>query len=489
VALYGKYRPKNFDDLVAQDALKTTLRHAVTGNLISHAYLFCGSRGTGKTSSARILAKAVNCTNLQSNGNPCEKCDFCLAADEGRMTDLIEIDAASNRGIDEIRDLREKIAFAPNFGRAKIYIIDEVHMLTKEAFNALLKTLEEPPSHAYFILATTEFHKVPETIRSRCQTFFFKKINKADITERLEYIAQAEGFEYEKQGLELLADRSDGGLRDAISLLEQCSSYGALTAENLVENLGILSPHILEEFFFALESADSAGALKILDALQEDGRSLEEFSKQFLGFLRKKFHLFLTEKSPRLSWVLEVIDIFSEANFTMKSSEIPPLPLEIAIAKTILLSGSVPVPSHVSAPVSAPLPSPLKTPETPAALSPAKKEVLSDDGFPPASVGVPSSDVVPLASQDIQENWGKICDQMPRSLQNILKSATVKEGDGEITVTIVSDTFRERVIQKQEELEKVCAEVLERKIVVNVSDGKTEGVSHEEFQALLQMAA
>ncbi len=338
MALYGDYRPQTFSDMVGQDAPKNTLLNAVKLGRLAHAYLFCGTRGTGKTSSARILAKAINCENITETGDPCCKCNLCNLAETDRLTDIIEIDAASNRGIDEIRDLREKVAFSPNTGKAKIYIIDEVHMLTKEAFNALLKTLEEPPSHAYFILATTEYHKVPDTIRSRCQTFFFTNIAQNEIADRLEYICKKEKFEYEKDGLDVLAKRANGGLRDAISLLEQSSNFGKITVENLQKSLGIISSDFLENFLISLQKCDIDSAFAQIDALQNEGRNLQEFGKDFLEYLQEKFHEYIKEKNALLPWLLEIITIFEEGLQRSKRFEIPPLALEMAITKTMLLN-------------------------------------------------------------------------------------------------------------------------------------------------------
>ncbi len=337
MALYGDYRPQTFSDMVGQNAPKQTLLNAVKLNRLAHAYLFCGTRGTGKTSSARILAKAINCTNITETGDPCTKCELCVLAETDRLTDIIEIDAASNRGIDEIRDLREKVAFSPNTGKAKIYIIDEVHMLTKEAFNALLKTLEEPPAHAYFILATTEYHKVPDTIRSRCQTFFFTNIEQTEISKRLEYICKNEKFEYTKEGLDVLAKRANGGLRDAISLLEQSSNFGKISVENLQKSLGIISSDFLENFLQSLQTGDIDSAFTQLEALQNEGRSLQEFGKDFLEYLQETFHTYIKEKNALLPWLLEVITIFEEGLQRSKRFEIPPLALEMAITKTMLL--------------------------------------------------------------------------------------------------------------------------------------------------------
>jgi len=225
--LYQKYRPSSFKGLVAQEHVKLTLQNALKKNMLTHAYLFCGPRGTGKTSTARLLAKAINCENLDPKSfEPCNKCDVCTQINNGSLVDLIEIDAASNRGVDEIRDLRESVKFAPSQSKNKVYIIDEVHMLTKEAFNALLKTLEEPPKNVYFILATTELHKIPDTIVSRCQRFGFRRINIEDISNHLAYICKEEKVKADQKALDKVSLRSEGCMRDALSLLDQLISYG-----------------------------------------------------------------------------------------------------------------------------------------------------------------------------------------------------------------------------------------------------------------------
>ena len=238
MSLYRKYRPQTFAHLVGQDHVSQTLLSALRLGRVSHAYLFTGPRGTGKTSTARLVAKALNCLD-ESSVEPCNACEICMEIADGRLIDIIEIDAASNRGIDEMRDLREKIHFAPTRAKLKVYIIDEVHMLTKEAFNALLKTLEEPPEHVYFVLATTEVHKIPETILSRCQRFDFQRIPVKVLVDRLSFIAQEEKIEVEEKALEMIAHHAEGGLRDAIGLLEQMAADGSLTVERVSTVLGI----------------------------------------------------------------------------------------------------------------------------------------------------------------------------------------------------------------------------------------------------------
>ena len=243
-ALYRKWRSRTFEDIVAQDHVTHTLANALHSGRIAHAYLFTGPRGTGKTSTARLLAKAANCLGPEDGPRPCNQCPICQAVDEGRLIDLIEIDAASNRGIDEIRDLREKVNFRPNEARYKVYVIDEVHMLTNEAFNALLKTLEEPPGHVIFVLATTEPHKIPATVLSRCQRFDFRRIPAADIVGRLRYIAEQEGILVKDDALAFIARQATGSLRDAISLLDQLVAYGeeTVSVEQVQQILGLVPP-------------------------------------------------------------------------------------------------------------------------------------------------------------------------------------------------------------------------------------------------------
>ena len=287
--LYQKYRPSSFKGLVAQEHVKTTLQNALKKDMLTHAYLFCGPRGTGKTSTARLLAKAINCEKLDpKNFEPCNECNICDQINKGSLVDLVEIDAASNRGVDEIRDLRESVKFAPTQSKNKVYIIDEVHMLTKEAFNALLKTLEEPPKNVYFILATTELHKIPDTIVSRCQRFGFRRINLEDITNHLAYICEEEKVNFEKKALEKVSLRSEGCMRDALSLLDQLISFGDVNLENLNQILGSSQNDSVNDFVDNLINSRITENLEIINQIHKDGVNLDEFCKSFIDCLQTK---------------------------------------------------------------------------------------------------------------------------------------------------------------------------------------------------------
>lgn len=333
MSLYRKYRPHNFDNLVGQDNIKAILTNAFKSGNVTHAYLFTGPRGTGKTSTARLIAKALNCQNLKDGFEPCDKCELCNDINEGRLIDLIEIDAASNRGIDEVRDLKEKINFAPSRSKYKIYIVDEVHMMTKEAFNALLKTLEEPPEHVYFILATTEVHKIPETIISRCQRFDFRRIEMKALMTRLSYIAQKEGIEAEDGAIELISKFSNGGLRDAIGLLEQLSAEKKLSLEQVENVLGVSNTTLMGKLFESLMNKNANEGLKIIHELHDQGSDLKQFTHEFVDTLRQKMIESVMQGNVELTGnLIGMIEIFQEAQYKLEAS-IPQLSLEIAIIK------------------------------------------------------------------------------------------------------------------------------------------------------------
>ena len=287
-ALYRKYRSQNFSQLVGQEVVARTLKQAVEQDKISHAYLFSGPRGTGKTSVAKIFAKAMNCPN-QVGGEPCNNCYICQAVTDGSLEDVIEMDAASNNGVDEIRDIRDKSTYAPSIAQYKVYIIDEVHMLSTGAFNALLKTLEEPTPNVVFILATTELHKIPATILSRVQRFEFKSIKTQDIRDHIFQILEKEGIDYETEAVEIIARRAEGGMRDALSILDQALSLtqeATLTTAVSEEITGTISLSALDHYVAALAQKDVPGAVQNLDLIFENGKSMTRFVVDLLQYLR-----------------------------------------------------------------------------------------------------------------------------------------------------------------------------------------------------------
>jgi len=318
IPLYRKWRSQNFDEIVGQAAIVQTLKNAIKGNRISHAYLFSGPRGTGKTSTARIFAKALNCI-IGPTPEPCGTCDMCVKIKNGHAVDVIEIDAASNRGIDEIRDLREKVRYTPIEGKYKVYIIDEVHMLTSEAFNALLKTLEEPPLHIIFILATTEPQKVPVTIASRCQRLDFKRLSNTEMVAQINKIAGAEGIKIEDNAAALIARNSEGSMRDAISLLDQLVSYSGkfIKHDDVISLLGTASADHIFEFGDALGRGDVSKLFDLINQMVSEGRSVPQTTKDILLHMRNLMFILLgsdsviEESSEHIAKLKEQSKLFS----------------------------------------------------------------------------------------------------------------------------------------------------------------------------------
>lgn len=365
LVLYRKYRPKNFSEVIGQENIVQTLKNAIALGMVSHAYLFSGPRGSGKTTLARILAKAVNCQKLKNKNEPCNSCSACQQINSGRALDLVEIDAASNRGIDEIRDLKDSTKFMPASLTKKVYIIDEAHQLTKEAANALLKLLEEPPEHTMFILATTEAHKMISTITSRCQHFIFRKLTVLEIVDRLKQIAKMEKIEIEPSALELIAYQSGGSVRDAESLLEQCvtfsSSLGKRKTEvqDIRDLLGLPEMQSVAKIVDFIIQKKTAEAISFLNETLETGRDPQEFIKAIIDYLRyglllkinpkeidqhlvnvaltpeelahlKSQIINLNEKTIR-----QMLDLFLQAENKAKFSPIPQLPIELALMEII----------------------------------------------------------------------------------------------------------------------------------------------------------
>ena len=304
-ALYRKFRPDSFQDVKGQDAIVRTLKNQIRAQRIGHAYLFCGTRGTGKTSIAKIFAKAVNCEH-PVNGSPCNECAMCRAVNEQRSMNVIEIDAASNNGVDNIRQIREEVSYRPTEGKYKVYIIDEVHMLSAGAFNALLKTLEEPPAYVIFILATTEAHKIPITILSRCQRYDFHRISIDTITDRLAELMRTEQVDVEERALRYVAKAGDGSMRDALSLLDQCIAFHLgekLTYENVLEVLGAVDTEVFSALLRQVLAKDVTGAILTVDQLVDQGRELGQMVNDFTWYMR---NLLLIQSADDMEDVLDM---------------------------------------------------------------------------------------------------------------------------------------------------------------------------------------
>jgi DNA polymerase-3 subunit gamma/tau len=366
IALYRKWRPLTFEDVVEQRHIVTTLKNSIKNNTVSHAYLFCGTRGTGKTTLAKIFARAVNCTN-PSDGSPCNECMTCKGILDGSILDVIEIDAASNNGVDDVREIKEAVMYVPAVTRFKVYIIDEVHMLSTGAFNALLKTLEEPPANVVFILATTEPHKLPATILSRCQRFDFKRITVKGIEERLKEIAKDCGVSVEDDAIRLIARISEGGMRDAISLLDQCINIGntTITHKDVIEISGLSATEAVNTFAGAIVDKDVPVALNAIKEAMEQGRDLKPFCNQLIlwfrnlmllkngGKLLNLIDLSDEELQPikeaagkiDLERTLKVIEELSETEAQLKWAENPRIIMEISAVK---LCSDIPVHGSIS---------------------------------------------------------------------------------------------------------------------------------------------
>ena len=364
-ALYRKYRSQTFGQLVGQQVVATTLRQAVEQGKISHAYLFSGPRGTGKTSVAKIFAKAMNCPN-QKDGEPCNDCYICQAITEGSLEDVIEIDAASNNGVDEIRDIRDKSTYAPSLAKHKVYIIDEVHMLSTGAFNALLKTLEEPTENVVFILATTELHKIPATILSRVQRFEFKSIKTQDIIGHIEWILEQEGIDFEQEGVQIIARRAEGGMRDALSILDQALSLtqeNRLTTDITEEITGSISLGALDAYVAALIAHDAVAALDNLNLIFDSGKNMARFVTDLLQYLRdliivktggENHHaseLFLENLKTPQDTLFAMIDMATKSLADIKNSLQPKIYTEmmtIRLAETSSLPVAAVIPDNLA---------------------------------------------------------------------------------------------------------------------------------------------
>ncbi len=472
-AFYRKWRPRLWDQVVGQEHVVHTLQNAIRGGKVGHAYLFAGPRGTGKTTTARLLAKAVNCLADELSERPCDACEHCTAVNEGRFLDLIEIDAASNTSVDDVRDLRDKINFSPTQGRYKVYIIDEVHMLSTAAFNALLKTLEEPPAHAIFILATTEVHKIPATVLSRCQRHEFRRIPVKDIVQLLKQISAEEHLQVEEDALVLIARQSTGAMRDAISLLDQLASTGEkITLENAQNVLGTATNQSVVDLVSAILACQADKGLDCIHQALDSGTDPRQFARQVVEYLRSlllvrlgnadqvdataEMRALMATQAAQfdVAALLQAIKAFNSAANEGRSGWQPSLMLELALTETLnppatvlaaapaVVPAAQPMPKAVTVPEAAPVstlarrssteaPAP-EQPAEPARMAPAApadEMQVQSNAAAPASVTTGE-----VSLQTIHQNWAKICavakGRRPQTvgLLNSVKNFTIKDG-------------------------------------------------------------
>ena len=448
-ALYRKKRPQTFKDVIGQESIITTLQNQLRSNTVSHAYLLCGTRGTGKTTSAKIFARAVNCPYSAELGDPCNTCEACTDILAERSLNVIEIDAASNNGVDNIRDLREEVKYPPSFGRYKVYIIDEVHMLTTAAFNALLKTLEEPPEHVIFVLATTDPQKIPATILSRCQRYDFKRINRYDMCQTLSDYMDKEGIKVEAAALEYIASASDGAMRDALSILDQCISLYEnedITLDKIQGLLGAVNQGVLFAYTDALLQKNASAALHIISQVSKDGRDLTRFTSDIISHMRniliaaqindyqdildyssetvEKFKLQGNTTPPET--LIEYIKEFSELQNQLRYSSQERLMLEVFTVKLSALNST-------GAPVA-------QVPVVNSQVKPVKVDILKEEPAAPLinTVEVAENIItepeaqIPKSSEsnDISSNWAEFCSSLSGLLKSMLALCKVESGEG-----------------------------------------------------------
>lgn len=535
-ALYRKFRPDTFEDVKGQDHIVKTLRNQIKADRIGHAYLFCGTRGTGKTTVAKILARAVNCEH-PVDGNPCNECASCRAIASGASMNVIEIDAASNNGVDNIREIREEVAYPPTEGRYKVYIIDEVHMLSIGAFNALLKTLEEPPSYVIFILATTEAHKIPVTILSRCQRYDFRRISQETILKRLEDLMEKEQVDAEEKALRYVAKKGDGSMRDSLSLLDQCIAFylgEKLTYDRVLEVLGAVDTDVFSELLRLVLAEQITDAIALLDRLILDGRDLTQFVNDFTWYLR---NLMLLKASDDMEDILDIstenlaqlrkeaamirndtlmrfIRIFSELANSIRYSVNKRVMLEMALIKLckpeaekdelslierirklermieqgIAVSGRMPAPAGVSA-----------SSADDGRWDPALYGANGDSGYAASGVGVPAggagystagnpepslpaAKAAPEDLKKVKAMWKNIIVETSAPFRLALASAEVKynaqeENDNRLFV-VFADFLAERYINnadRKRELESIIADKTGKQVEVRFMLAADEG--------------
>ena len=477
-ALYRQWRPRDFEGLIGQEHVGVTLKNAIVTGRISHAYLFTGPRGTGKTSTAKVLAKALNCETGPTE-NPCNRCRSCEMVNDGSAMDVYEIDAASNRGIDEIRDLRENVKFSPAQSRYKIYIIDEVHMLTNEAFNALLKTLEEPPAHVVFVLATTEPHKIPATILSRCQRYDFRRVGLKELADHLAHIARESGIAATPEALRLIALQADGGVRDAVSILDQCSVLGddGVTETEVRELLGLVGQESVYGLFAAVAACDGAQGLSVLEEQMLRGKDARQLLLELAGYCRS---LMLYRAAPNLdspvlaafsqerlaadskktdhAQLVRLVELFYQASSDARWSVDPRITAEMAIltacARREALQPTPVQPATVPPRQERPASTPAAATATPAKIASGEQKMPVG---PPPAVGPTSTGQAKGYVLDA-DGLAKVMDDLLKRVEQAGKRSVKAQladarlaacSDGVATLVFQRDTIRERVAQDE----------------------------------------
>ena len=507
MALYRKFRPQEFEDVKGQDHIVTTLKNQIKADRVGHAYLFCGTRGTGKTTIAKIFAKAVNCEH-PVDGSPCGECETCKAIAAGNSMNVIEIDAASNNSVDNIREIREEVAYSPTSGKYKVYIIDEVHMLSMSAFNALLKTLEEPPSYVIFILATTEAHKIPITILSRCQRYDFRRISIDTISARLTDLMEQEKVEVEEKAIRYVAKAADGSMRDALSLLDQCIAFflgQKLTYDNVLEVLGAVDTEVFSKLLRKIVTEDVAGSIQQLEELIIEGRELGQFVNDFTWYLR---NLLLLKGSDDMEEVLDMssenlallkeesemveaevlmryIRIFSELSNQVKYSSQKRILIEIAIIKLCKPQMEMNVDSITD--------------------RLAKLEQKMEQGIPMAAAPMAQSSVesprqnverpplpraIPDEVQQTVKNWNSILQNMSGLARGYLKNAHLSlAGDNRLMI-VLDDAVAAGFVGEEEhrkEIGRVISDYIEREVEVQVQQNQSNRPFEEAYVDLSQL--
>ena len=482
-ALYRKFRPNRFEDVKGQNHIVTTLKNQIKADKMGHAYLFCGTRGTGKTSVAKIFAKAVNCEH-PIDGSPCNECSICKAIQAGASMNVIEIDAASNNGVDNIREIRDEVQYSPTEGKYKVYIIDEVHMLSIGAFNALLKTLEEPPSYVIFILATTEAHKIPVTILSRCQRYDFKRLSLDIIALRLSELLEEEKIEAEEKAIRYIAKSADGAMRDALSLLDQCLAFymdQKLTYENILEVLGAIDTEVFSGLLRKIIAQDTLGTIKQLEQIIMDGRDLNQFVIDFIWYMRNLLFLQSTEdiedildvsKEARKALqeeanmiepevLMRYIRVFSELSSQIKYASQKRVLIEIALiklTKPAMESNYDSILNRLS----------LIEKQLEQGIIVSKPEKISQ---PSNAVQTQPLPTTPKEAQDIIEVKGDIIRKLDHPLKNYIRSCRFQEAGENRFILVTKDEIAYGMIntpEKKEELERVIFECMQKEITIDI---------------------